>query len=523
MTRDPLSFSADRLESRRSTRRRSGRERRARNLPAETAPADFVRNVPAYEILSDERLSEIEEHADWILREVGIRFHGDPDALRRFANAGASVDGDRVRFDWGQVKELCTTAPEVFTMHARNPMRNATMGANHVVMAPCDCAPFVTDLDHGRRYGTLADHHNLTRLLQSAPGLHHNPAIICEPSDVPVNKRHLDMLYSQFRYSDKPVMGLVNSEQRVEDSLSMARIVFGSEFLNEHAVLLAGTGVQSPLTFNAETIDTIRRYAAAGQANMITPFIVMGAMSPTTIAGTLAQAHAEAMAGIALAQLVRPGAPVVYSIFITTMDLRTGAATYGTPESSLANMAVAQLARRLKLPVRCGGQLTSSKTTDAQALQESISTLESAALAGANYILQAAGWLEGGLTIGYEKFVIDAERCSALGRMLQGIGFDENQMAGDAFLDIDESTSNLLGSRHTMANYATANFNAELVNSESFEQWTENGALDMETRACGAWKRILREHEDPEIDPSTDEGLRDFIDERKTSCDDSWF
>ena len=251
-------------------------------------PADFVRHVPAYEILSDERLSEIEEHADWILCEVGIRFHGDPDALRRFANAGASVDGDRVRFDWGQVKELCATAPEVFTMHARNPMRNATMGANHVVMAPCDCAPFVTDLDHGRRYGTLADHHNLTRLLQSAPGLHHNPAIICEPSDVPVNKRHLDMVYSQFRYSDKPVMGLVNSEQRVEDSLSMARIVFGSEFLNEHAVLLAGTGVQSPLTFNAETIDTIRRYAAAGPANIITPFIVIGAMSPTTRAGPLA-------------------------------------------------------------------------------------------------------------------------------------------------------------------------------------------------------------------------------------------
>ena len=486
-------------------------------------PADFVRDVPVYEILSDEKLSEIEEHADWILREVGIRFRDDPDTLCRFANAGATVDGDRIRFNRGQVKELCATAPEVFTMHARNPMRNVTMGGDHVVMAPCDCAPFVTDLDDGRRYGTLADHHNLTRLLQSAPGLHHNPAIICEPSDLPVNKRHLDMLYSQFRYSDKPVMGLVNSEQRVEDSLSMARIVFGSEFLDKHAALLAGTCVQSPLTFNAEATDTIRRYAAAGQVNMITPFIVMGAMSPTTIAGTLAQAHAEAMTGIALAQLGRPGAPVVYSVFVTTMDLRTGAATYGTPESSLANMAVAQLARRVKLPVRCGGQLTSSKIVDAQSMQESTSTLESAALSGANYILQAAGWLEGGLTIGYEKFVIDAERCSALGRLLQGIGFDENEMARDAFLDIDESTSNLLGSRHTMANYATANFNAELASSESFEQWTENGALDTGTRARDTWKRILREHEDPEIDAGTDEGLRDFIEERKSSYDDSWY
>ena len=318
-------------------------------------------------------------------------------------------------------------------------------------------------------------------------------------------------------------MGLVNNEQRAEDSLSMARIVFGSEFLDQHPALLAGTAVQSPLTFNAETTDTIRRYAAAGQANMITPFIVMGAMSPTTIAGTLAQAHAEAMTGIAFTQLIRPGAPVVYSVFVTTMDLRSGAATYGTPESSLANMAIAQMARRMKLPVRCGGQLTSSKIADAQALQESTSTLESAALAGANYILQAAGWLEGGLTIGYEKFVIDAERCSALGRILQGIEFDENEMAKDAFIDIDENTSNLLGSRHTLANYATANFNAELVNSESFEQWTENGALDMETRARDTWKKLLSEHEDPELDAGTEEELRAFIEARKSSYDDSWY
>ena len=303
----------------------------------------------------------------------------------------------------------------------------------------------------------------------------------------------------------------------------MARIVFGSEFLDQHPALLSGTAVQSPLTFNAETTDTIRRYAAAGQANMITPFIVMGAMSPTTIAGTLAQAHAEAMTGIALTQLVRPGSPVVYSVFVTTMDLRSGAATYGTPESSLANMAIAQLARRVKLPVRCGGQLTSSKIADAQALQESTSTLESAALAGANYILQAAGWLEGGLTIGYEKFVIDAERCSALGRILQGIEFDENEMAREAFIDIDENTSNLLGSRHTMANYATANFNAELANSESFEQWTENGALDIRERARDSWKKILSEHEDPEMDAGTEEGLRDFIEECKSSYDDSWY
>ena len=523
MTSDSLLSSADGSESRRPSRRRSGRERRVQWSPTQAPRADFVRNVPAYEILSDERLSEIEEHADWILSEVGVRFRDDPETLRLFAKVGATVDGDRVRFDRGHVKELCATAPEVFTMHSRNPIHNVTMGANHVVLAPCDCAPFVTDLDGGRRYGTLADHNNLTRLLQSAPGLHHNPAIICEPSDVPVNKRHLEMLYSQFRYSDKPVMGLVNNEQRAEDSLSMARIVFGSEFLNKHAVLLAGTAVQSPLTFNPETTDTIQRYAAAGQANMITPFIVMGAMSPTTIAGTLAQAHAEAMTGIALAQLIRPGAPVVYSVFVTTMDLRTGAATYGTPESSLANMAIAQLARRARLPVRCGGQLTSSKMVDGQALQESTSTLESAALAGANYILQAAGWLEGGLTIGYEKFVIDAERCSALGRMLQGIGFDENEMATDAFIDIDESTSNLLGSRHTMANYATANFNAKLANSESFEQWTENGALDMGMRAHDTWKKILREHKDPEIDPGADDGLRDFIEERKLSYDDSWY
>ena len=481
-----------------------------------------MRRIPRYTLLGEEEIDEIEAQADWLLSEIGIRIPDDPVTLQLFGDAGATIKGDRVRFDPDHVRTLCRTAPSQFTMHARNADNNVVFGGDHVIMAPADGAPFVTDIARGRRYGGIEDHRNLTRLLQNATCLQHNPAVICEPSDLPTNKRHLDMLYSQLRYSDKAIMGAANSRERAEDTLAIARIVFGDEYLEEHTVVLAGTAVQSPLTFNADTTAVIRVYAGANQANLITPFIIAGAMSPTTMAGTLAQAHAEAMTGIALSQLVRRGAPAVYSVFVTTMDLQSGAPTFGTPESTLANMAIVQLAKRLGLPVRCGGHLTASKTVDAQSMQESVETMNAAVMAGANYILQAAGWLEGGLCIGFEKFVIDAERCASVARMLEGMSLDENGLAGDAFRELGDSSS-FLGGTHTLRNFATANFRARLPDIDSFEQWTAKGCKDMSQRAYEVWQKSLADYEEPAIDPGVDEALLDFIARRKASMEDAWY
>jgi len=296
----------------------------------------------------------------------------------------------------------------------------------------------------------------------------------------------------RFSYSDKPFMGSVTAPERAEDSLGMARIVFGEEFMNKNMVIQGNINVNSPLVYDDTMTGALRTYAAANQGNVISPFILGGAMSPVTQPALIAQAHAEAMVGIALTQLVRPGAPVVYGSFLTTMDLKTGAPTFGTPESSLATMAISQLCRRLGLPFRCGGHLTASKIADAQAMQESTDTMNPAIMAGANFIFQSAGWLEGGLTIGYEKFVMDADRCGAIARMIEGLTFDDNAFAADAYIEAGIG-SNFLGVEHTMRNYKTANYRTDLADTNSFEQWCEEGSKDMQQRAFERWTKLLRE------------------------------
>jgi len=245
-------------------------------------------------------------------------------------------------------------------------------------------------------------------------------------------------------------------------------------------------------------------------------------MSPVTQPAIIAQAHAEVMVGIALTQLVRPGAPVVYGSFLTTMDLKSGAPTFGTPESTLATLAISQLSRRTGLPFRCGGQLTASKLADAQAMQESTNAMNPAIMAGANFIFQAAGWLESGLTIGYEKFVMDAEQCGALARVIQGLEIDTDQLAGAAYLEAGVGT-NFLGVSHTMQHYRSANYRADLCDASPFEQWSEAGSQDMQQRAWQRWRQMLKDYQAPPIDPAIDEALLDFVARRKASMDDAWY
>ncbi len=489
---------------------------------ANVAPAYITRKIPAYELLDEEGLVKLEDHADWILAEIGLEIRGDPVALQLFKDAGASVDSERVRFDHGHVRALCETAPKTFTMFARNPDRNIEFGGNHLILGPAYGSPFVTDLKNGRRYGTIKDFENFIKLTYITPWLHHQSGTVCEPVDVAVNKRHLDMTYAHLRYSDKPFMGSVTAPERAEDSLTMAQIVFGEEFMQDHLVIQGNINVNSPLVYDDTMTGALRTYAAANQGNVISPFILGGAMSPVTQAALIAQAHAEAMVGIALTQLVRKGAPVVYGSFLTTMDLKSGAPTFGTPESSLACFAISQLCRRLGLPFRCGGHLTASKVADAQAMQESADTMNPAIMAGANFIFQAAGWLEGGLTIGYEKFVMDADRCGMIHRMTQGLNLDNNELAADAYLEAGIG-NNFLGVAHTMKNFETANHCSELTDTNSFEQWTENGSKDMQQRACEKWTTMLNEYLAPPIDTNIDDALKEFISKRKASTPDAWY
>jgi trimethylamine--corrinoid protein Co-methyltransferase len=302
----------------------------------------------------------------------------------------------------------------------------------------------------------------------------------------------------------------------------MARIVFGDAFMQDHLVIQGNINVNSPLVYDDTMTGALRTYAAANQGNVISSFILAGAMSPVTQAALIAQAHAEVMVGIALTQLVRKGAPVVYGSFLTTMDLKTGAPTFGTPESSLTTMAISQLCRRLGLPFRCGGHLTASKLADAQAMQESVDTMNPAIMAGANFIFQSAGWLEGGLTIGYEKFVMDLDRCGAILRMTQGLSIDANELAADAYLEAGIG-SNFLGVAHTLRNFRTANYRAPLADTSSFEQWREDGGKDMQQRAYERWNQMLSEYEPPEIDAAIDEALLDFIARKKASMTDAWY
>jgi len=507
--------------SRASVRRRKLSQRSA-ELDSSAAPSCLKRRIPPYELLDEAALVQLEEHAEWLLAEIGIEIRDDPEALRLFKKAGATIDGERLRFDRGRVRALCDTAPKSYTMYARNPLRNIEFGGNNLIFGSAYGSPFVSDLKGGRRYGKLEDFQNFIKLTYLSPWLHHQSGTICEPVDVAVNKRHLDMVYAHLRYSDKPFMGSVTAPERAEDSLAMAEIVFGKDFMQDHLVIQGNINVNSPLVYDNTMTAALRTYAAANQGNVISPFIMGGAMSPVTQPAIIAQAHAEVMVGIALTQLVRKGAPVVYGNFLTTLDLKSGAPTFCTPESSLATMAISQLSRRMGLPFRCGGHLTSSKVADAQAMQESSNAMNPAIMAGANFIFQAAGWLESGLTIGYEKFVMDAEQCGTLARFVAGLEIDADQLAVDAYQEAGIGT-NFLGVGHTMRHYKTANFRAELSDATPYEQWTEAGSKDMQQRAYEQWNRMLRAYQAPPIDPAIDEALLDFMARKKASMDDAWY
>ena len=352
-----------------------------------------------------------------------------------------------------------------------------------------------------------------------SPNLHHSGGTICEPVDVPVNKRHFDMIYSHIKYSDKPFMGSVTHPKRAEDTVSMAKLVFGETFLEENTVLTSLINANSPLTFDDTMLGAATVYAENNQATMISPFILAGAMSPVTIAGTVTQILAEALAGMAYIQLVKSGAPVIFGTFASAVSMQSGAPTFGTPEPGHVMTIVGALARRLGVPFRSGGGLCASKIPDAQAAYESANTLQASALAGVNFMLHTAGWLEGGLSMGYEKFIMDADQAGMLAVMLEGVDLSENAQAMDAFREIGPG-GHFLGASHTQANFESAFYRSELADNNSFEQWEEEGSFDCAMRANLKWKEMLKEYEAPKLDPAIDEALLEFIAKRKSEFED---
>ncbi len=504
------------------TGRSGGRiARLARRAGPPPAPVVFTRKIPAYELLGEDALERLELHADWILKEIGIEFRGDEDALALFRDAGATVTESRVRFDPGHARALCASAPASFTMHGRTPQADITLGGDHLVFMPAYGPPFVSDLERGRRYATIEDFRNFVKLAYASPWLNHSGGTVCEPVDLPVNKRHLDMVYCHLRHSTKPFMGSVTAPERAEDSIAMARLAYGEAWMEDNCVIQGNINVNSPLVYDHVMSGALKAYARANQSAVISPFILGGAMGPVTQPALLAQSHAEAMAGIALSQLVREGAPIVYGNFLTTMDLKTGAPTFGTPEANLSTMAIAQLCRRLGLPLRCGGHLTASKVADGQAMQESAASMMSGLMAGSNFVFHAAGWLEGGLTIGYEKFVMDLDQCGMMLRMLGGLTINEDTLAADAYRQAGPGET-FLGTAHTLAHFEDANYLSALADTASFEQWNENGRLDLEQRAAGKWKAMLEAEPAPPLDPAVDEALLDFMARRKSEQPDQW-
>ncbi|MXN65020.1 trimethylamine methyltransferase [Stappia sp. GBMRC 2046] len=504
--------------------KRSARERRKerRATASHSAPAYITRQIPPYEIVGEEGLVRIENAADRILAEVGIEFRGDDVALELFRKAGAKADGVRCTFEPGMLREILKSAPREFVQHARNPARSVRIGGPHVVFAPSYGSPFVMDLDQGRRYGTIEDFRNFVKLAYSAPWLHHSGGTVCEPTDVPVNKRHLDMVYAHLRYSDKPFLGSITAPERAEDSIDMARIVFGRDFVEENCVVMGNVNVNSPLVWDGTMTGAIRAYAAANQGSVIVPFILGGAMGPVTTAGAIAQSLAETMVGCALTQLVRPGAPVIFGNFLSSMALRSGSPTFGTPEPAAGSLVVGQLARRLGLPLRCAGSFTTSKLPDAQAMQESVTSMLSAIHCGANFLLHSAGFLDGLLSMSYEKFVMDVDYCGALHTYLAGVPVDDNALALDAFSEVGPG-NHFFGASHTMRNYETTFWDTELSDNDPFETWEEKGGLDMATRANAHWKKLLDAYEAPPIDPGVDEALLDFMARKKAEMPDAWY
>ena len=499
-----------------------GAARRAERTSVKIETARFIeRNIPNFEFLSSEALEIIETNAEIVLEEIGVNFVNNPSALALWKDAGADVQGERVHIPRGLARKLCATAPSRIKQHARNPEKTVEIGGNSLVCAPVYGPPFVRDLAGGRRYATIADFQKFVKLGYMSKWLHHSGGTVCEPTDVAVNKRHLDMLLAHMTLSDKPFMGSVTEPSRAQDSVDMCGILFGEDFVQNNTVMTSLININSPMTFDDVMMGALEVYARNNQACVVSPFIVGGAMAPVSVAGTLTQVLAEVLAGISYSQLIRPGAPVIFGTFVTSIDMNSGAPTFGTPEASQILYGAGQLARRMGLPYRSGGGLCGSKLPDAQAAYESANTLQAALMGGVNFMLHSCGWLEGGLVSSFEKFVMDSDQLGILHHIAKGVQIDENAQAMGAIREVGPG-GHYLGCDHTQTNFKSAFWRTEILDYKPFETWQEEGARDTVTLAAERVEKMINTYQKPAIELAVEEALTDYVARKKASVPDSF-
>jgi trimethylamine--corrinoid protein Co-methyltransferase len=477
----------------------------------------LINDLPRYEILDEAALGELERGWRRIVSELGIEFL-HPDALEYLREAGQEVEGDLVRFDPDWILEQVAKAPAEFDLQARNPERTVHIGGNHMVFSAVYGCPFVREGDE-RRDATYDDFQNLVKLAQSFPQLDSPGGTICEPNDRPLDSRHLDMVFALLTLSDKPFMGSVTSGPNAVDTIAMAEMVFGRESLDETPAIISLINVNSPLRYDDRMLSALVEYAKAGQATVITPFLLMGAMSPVSIPATLAQQVGEALAGIALVQTIRPGCPVVFGSFLSNTDMQSGSPSFGTPESAVGLLCTGQIARHYGLPFRGGGALTSSQVVDAQAGYESMMSLWPTFLAGTNFVMHSAGWLESALVSCYEKFVVDVEQLRMLHAAFEPLRIDEEALAYSAHQEVGQG-GHFLGAAHTLERFRECFYRPLVSSTENFERWKKNGGHDTAARASEIWKKTLEEYEKPPIDAGLEEELKGFVDRRRKELGD---
>jgi trimethylamine--corrinoid protein Co-methyltransferase len=483
----------------------------------------IINPLPHFEYLPAEDIETIHQYSLKLLAELGLEFL-HPEAVALLEAAGAEVvnrETGHLRLPRELVLDNIAKAPSEFTLYARNPANNVVLGGRNIVCAPMYGSPFVHSLDEGRRGAVLKDFQNFVKLAQVTPQIHCAGGTVVEPEDEPQETRHLDMVYTLMTLSDKTYMGSVTSAANGRDTIEMAALAFGGkEAIAKKPVLLALVNVNSPRRYDTRMLEALLEYAKARQAVIVTPFILAGAMSPVALGGTLIQQNAEALAGVALTQLVNSGTPVIYGSFLSNTDMQSGSPAFGTPESAKALFVSAQLARRYHLPFRSGGGLTSSKLPDAQAAYEATMGYWPTFLAGTNFVLHAAGWLESGLVSSYEKFVLDVEQLRIMEQFFTGIPLDEEGIAWDAHVEVAPG-GHFLGAEHTMRHFRTAFYRPLVSDLTNYERWHQKGALSADQRASRLWKKWLMDYEQPPVDPGVDESLREFIKRRKVEINEA--
>ena len=423
-----------------------------------------------------------------------------------------------MKLDPDFVMEQVAKAPREFDLQARNPERTVHIGGEHMVFSAVYGCPFVRE-GIERRNASMNDFENLVRLSQAFPQLDSPGGTICEPDDRPLDSRHLDMVFALMTLTDKLFMGSVTSGPNAADTIAMAEIVFGRESIEQTPCVISLINVNSPLRYDDRMLAAMFEYVRANQPVIVTPFLLMGAMSPVSVPATLAQQMAEAMAGIALTQLIRPGCPVVFGSFLSNTDMQSGSPSFGTPESAIGLLCTGQIARHFGLPWRSGGGLTSSQTVDAQAAYEAMMTMLPTMLAGPNYVMHAAGWLESGLVSCYEKFIVDIEILRMLDEEFTPLEVDEESLAFSAHEEVGAG-GHFLGAVHTLERFRECFYRPLLSSTANYERWSRDGGKDAAARASDIWKKTLEEYEEPEFDPDLRAELKAYVDRRRTELGD---